>query len=535
MTVDNLEPLAPVTAWAPLAHPVFRMLWLAWLAANISMWMNDVAAAWLMTTLSADPMMVALVQSASTLPVFLLGLPSGAMADIVDRRRFFMGTQLWVAATATLLAVTAWFGALSAPLLLMLVFLNGIGLALRWPVFAAIVPELVARTELPSALALNGVAMNLSRIVGPMLAGFVIAGLGSAHVFALNALLSIGAAIIIWRWRYTPRVSALPGERFVGAMRVGLQYVAQSPGMRVILVRISVFFLQATALIALLPLAARRLEGGGAGTFTILLASMGAGAIVAGLGMGRIRGALGRDRLVVFGTLANAAATAAVAVSPNAWVAAPAMFVSGAAWLSVANSLTVSAQLALPDWVRARGMAIYQMGLMAGSAAGAALWGQVASLSDVRTSLLAAATLAVLLLVVLRHWRVETHGEEDLTPQRVWSEPVTKIPLQADDGPVMVTIEYIVDPEDAAAFTDVMRASRRSRLQLGALSWGLFRDTNEPRRYIEYYVDESWVEHLRRFDRVTAADVQLRERRIAFHRGDGPPKVQRFLAESVTR
>jgi MFS family permease len=211
------------------------------------------------------------------------------------------------------------------------------------------------------------------------------------------------------------------------------------------------------------------------------------------------------------------------------------MFLAGAAWISVANSLTVSAQLALPDWVRARGMSIYQMALMAGSAAGAALWGQIASWSSVRDSLLGSAALAVLMLFVLRRWHIEAHGEEDLTPQRVWSEPVTKIPLQPDDGPVMVTVEYLIDPQDAAAFTEVMRASRRSRLQQGALSWGLFRDTNEPRRYIEYYVDESWVEHLRRFDRVTAADVLLRERRLAFHRGDGPPRVNRFLGESVTR
>jgi hypothetical protein len=175
------------------------------------------------------------------------------------------------------------------------------------------------------------------------------------------------------------------------------------------------------------------------------------------------------------------------------------------------------------------------MALMAGSALGAALWGQVASASSVRTSLLGSAALALVLLLALRAWRLEEHSEEDLTPQRVWAEPVTAIPLQPDDGPVMVTIEYIIDEADAPAFSEVMRDSRRNRLQKGALSWGLFRDTADPRRYIEYFVDESWVEHLRRFDRVTAAEIRLRERRFAFHRGDGPPTVRRFLAESFSR
>jgi MFS family permease len=535
MTHETPESTAPATALAPLANPVFRRLWIAWVAANVCMWMNDVSAAWLMTSLSPDPVMVALVQTASTLPVFLLGLPSGAMADIVDRRQWFMGTQLWVTVTATVLAVTAALGVLNAPLLLLLVFANGIGLATRWPVFAAIVPELVKRSELTAALALNGVAMNMSRIVGPIVAGALIAGLGSSYVFALNAVLSLGAALIIWKWDSAPRVSALPGERFVGAMRVGLQYVSRSPGMRVVLVRIFVFFLQSTALIALLPLTAQRVQGGGAGTYTFLLACMGAGAIAAGLMLARLRAVLDRDQFVLHGTALNALATVAVAYAPSAWVAAPAMVVAGAAWISVANSLTVTAQLTLPDWVRARGMAIYQMALMAGSALGAALWGQVASMTSVRTSMLSSSVLALVLLLVLRRFRLEAHREEDFTPLRVWPEPTTAIPMQPDDGPVMVTIEYLIDDADAVAFREVMRDSRRNRLQMGALSWGLFRDTGDPRRYIEYFVDESWVEHLRRFDRVTNTEVRLRERRAAFHRGDEPPKVRRYLAESFTR
>src|SRR6187399_1258139 len=214
--------LANAAALTPLKEPTFRMLWLAWLAANMTMWMNDVAAAWLMTTLTPSPVMVALVQTASTLPVFLLGLPSGALADIVDRRRYFAGTQLWVSMIALLIAACALAGLLTAELLLLLTFLNGIGLAMRWPVFSAIVPEVVTRAELPQAMALNGISMNLSRVIGPTVAGALLASAGTAWVFVLNALLAGVAFVLILRWRSLPRASALPGERFVGAMRVGL-------------------------------------------------------------------------------------------------------------------------------------------------------------------------------------------------------------------------------------------------------------------------------------------------------------------------
>ena len=373
----------PVTStFAPLRRPVFRMLWATWITANTCMWMNDVAAAWMMTSLSASPAMVALVQTASTLPVFLLGLPSGALADILDRRRWFMATQIWVAIVGVVLSLVVLAGAMTPALLLALTFANGVGLAMRWPVFAAIVPELVPRDELPQALGLNSIAMNASRIIGPVLAGALIAGAGSAYVFALNAALSMASAIVIWLWRRDAApASVLPGERFVGAMRVGVQYVRQSPRMRAVLARAFLFFLQANALLALLPLVAQRVHGGGAGAFTLMLASMGAGAIAAALLLPRLRSsATRREPLVRAGTVVLALAMALVALVPNLWVALPAMLIGGMAWITVANTLTMSAQLALPDWVRARGMSIYQMALMGGSAAGAALWALAQSL-----------------------------------------------------------------------------------------------------------------------------------------------------------
>ena len=523
------EQRASLSTLAPLSVPVFRMLWLTWVAANTCMWMNDVAAAWLMTSLTTSPILVALVQSASTLPVFLLGLPSGALADILDRRRYFMATQFWVAAVALVLCATVLAGGMTAPLLLALTFANGIGLAMRWPVFSAIVPELVSRAHLPAALALNGIAMNASRIIGPLVAGAIIASAGSAWVFVLNAVLSVGSGLVIMRWKRDHVPSPLGRERLPSAMRVGLQFVRQSPRMRAVLWRISIFFLHATALLAMLPLLAKGLEGGGAGTFTLLLASMGAGAIVAAMFLPRLRQAMPRDVLVLRGTLLQAAATGVMAVAPNVYVAVPAMLVGGMAWITTANSLSVSAQLALPNWVRARGMSIYQMAIMGSTALGAAVWGQVATLTSVHTSLALAAVTGTIAMVVVQRLVADRSIEEDLSPSQAFKAPVA--PTPPERGHVVVTIEYFIDPARATDFRTLMQESRRSRLRQGALSWQLQHDIADPARYMEQIEDESWTEHLRRFDRVTTSDVALRERKLAFHLGDAPPVVSRFVVE----
>jgi len=522
------------TALAPLQGPVFRGLWLAWLAANMTMWMNDVAAAWLMTTLTTSPVMVALVQTASTLPVFLLGLPSGAFADILDRRRYFAATQLWVSLNALVLAALSLSGLLTAPVLLLLTFTNGIGLAMRWPVFAAIVPQIVGRPELPAALALNGIAMNLSRVIGPAVAGALLAAFSPAAVFVLNTLLAAVAFTLILRWKSEPRSSTLPGERFVGAMRAGLNYAWQSPRLKVILLRIFLFFLQSTALVALLPLVARGLHGGGAGTFTVMLSCIGAGAITAAMYFPRWRARFNRDQFVVAGTVIHALLSSLIVLVPEIWVALPAMLLIGMAWISVANSLTVSAQVAMPNWVRARGMSIYQMALMGGSAFGSVLWGQVAEHVGVRGAVLAAAACGVALLLLTRRLTVEGGADIDFTPAAARSVPEPAFDIAPDEGPVMVTLEYQIDPARAAGFTEVMQRTRRARLRQGALSWGLFRDVAVPGRYVEYFVDENWVEHQRRLERFTAFDAELRQQRLAFHLGPEPPVLRRYVGNTDT-
>jgi MFS family permease len=525
--------VSSTSPFAPLKREAFRMLWSTWLIANICMWMNDVAAAWLMTSLTTSPIWVALVQTASTLPVFLLGLPSGALADILDRRRYFIITQFWVAAVALLLCFAVLSDVMTPTLLLVFTFANGIGLAMRWPVFAAIVPELVPRAQLPAALALNGVSMNASRIIGPLVAGAVIASAGSAWVFILNAVLSVISAFVIMRWQREHVPSPLGRERLFSAMRVGLQFVRQSARLKAVLLRIFLFFFHSTALLALLPLVARGLEGGDAATFTLLLASMGAGAISTALFLPRLRQAFARDTVVLCGTILQSASTLIVAFAPNVYVAVAGMFLAGMAWLSTANSLSVSAQLALPDWVRARGMSIYQMAIMGGSALGAALWGKVASLGTLQLSLTIAAITGVMAMLCAYRLVVDRSIEEDLTPSRELKAPFAETPPKT--GNVLVTIEYLIDPARAADFGVLMQESRRSRLRQGALSWDLLRDISDPGRYIEQMVDESWTEHLRRFDRVTAADVALRERKLAFHIGETPPLVTRFVLEETVR
>ncbi len=519
----------------PLTNPTFRMLWLIWMAANTCMWMNDVASAWLMTSLTTSPVLVALVQSASTLPVFLLGLPSGALADILDRRRYFIVTQFWVAAVALLLCLAVLSGKLTAHMLLVLTFANGIGLAMRWPVFSALIPELVPKHHLPSAMALNAVAMNASRIIGPLLAGAIIASLGSAWVFVLNAALSILSGFVLIRWKRQHKESPLGRERLPSAMRVGLQFVKESPRMHAVLARTVSYFLQATAVMALLPLTAQRLHGpdaaGGANTFTLLLASMGAGAIIGALFLPRLRQAFSKDRLVLLGACAQAFSTLMVAYAPNIYVAVPAMFLGGLALISTANTLGVSAQMALPNWVRARGMSIYQMSIMGGTAAGAAIWGQIASLADVRTSLTVAAVFGVASMVIVQRLISDRQIEEDLSPSKAFKRPEVDIPPEA--GRVVVTIEYLIKADQVDEFKALMQDSRRSRMRQGALGWHLLHSMSHPERFIEQIIDESWTEHLRRFDRVTADDVALRDRKLAFHQGKEPPVVRRYFSDSV--
>jgi MFS family permease len=257
---------------------------------------------------------------------------------------------------------------------------------------------------------------------------------------------------------------------------------------------------------------------------------MGTGAIIAALSMQQVRQWMPHSRLLLLGAAMQSAGTLVVAWAPNVFVAAPAMFVAGMAWITVANTLTVSAQMALPDWVRARGMSIYQMAIMGATAVGAALWGQIATISNIHWSMGIAAFTGMAAMYAVHRYMPAHNIEEDLTPSRVFKVPVADAPPRS--GRIQVNIEYRIDAARADEFRTLMQESRRSRMRQGALSWELLHDLYDPGRFIEQITDESWTEHLRRFDRVTADDVSLRDRKLAFHVGDTPPLVTRTVIEA---
>jgi MFS family permease len=267
---------------------------------------------------------------------------------------------------------------------------------------------------------------------------------------------------------------------------------------------------------------------GGAETYTLLLSALGLGAIAISTQLPRFRVRWTRDELVLGGTVVNALGIAGLAFAPSVWFAVPAMVAAGAAWIMVANSVTIAAQLALPDWVRARGMSIYQMSIMGGAALGAVIWGQIAGHTSVPTSLAVCSASMLLSLAITRGRTLE--GSEDHTPTHPFQEPVPALALDLSEGPVMVTVEYLIDPARRAEFNDVMAESRSARLRAGAVSWGLFEDIERPGRFVEYFACDTWADYLRRFDRFTAADEKLQERRHAHHIAEGPPRISRFIA-----
>lgn len=519
--------------WAPLKFRTFRMLWIVWLTSNTCMWMNDVAASWLMTSLTTSVTMIALVQTASNLPVFLLGLPSGALADIFNRKKYFLFTQIWVAINSCILFISVAFELLNPTTLLIFTFLNGVGLAMRWPVFAAIVPQLIPKDHLSPALALNGIAMNVSRITGPIIAGLVIAYLGIAEVFALNVIFSIMAAIIVYQWKFEAEVSTLPGERFIGAMRVGWQFIGQSKRIKTVLLRVFFFFMQSSALLALLPLIAKNHFSGDAQTFTLLLACLGFGAVTAASQLPRIRSRWNRTQLANAGSLVQAITSIGVILSPELWTAIPLLIISGMAWICVANSLTISVQLSLPNWVKARGMSFYQVSLMGGSALGAALWGKVSDLTNIDVGVICGNIVGLLLLALIYKKEIEGDLEEDLTPVCPIEHPDSSHHIDMNEGPVMISIHYKIKQENREAFKLVMTKSKKSRLMQGALSWSLFENYQNPQAFVEYYIFDTWADYLRRFDRFTIQDLNMQEERHALHEGDSPPKIIREIATKL--
>ena len=523
---------AAVSPWAPLRERSFLLIWSAAVVSNIGTWMHDVAAAWLMTSLAPAPLMVALIQAATTLPVFLFALPAGALADLIDRRRLLLALQVTAAALAVLLAVIVASDLVSPGLLLLFTFLLGTMTAMGAPAWQAITPDLVPRPLLTQAVALNGVGINIARAIGPALGGLIITVLGLAWPFAFNAVSFLAVILALWLWRQQPKpASALPAERLAGAIRSGLRYARGSAPLRATLVRSASFFLFASAFWSLLPLVVRGSLAGGPALYGTLLASVVMGAVAAALVLPRLKARLGADGMVTAGTGLLAAGMALLALVPVVAVALPACLLAGLAWISVMSSLNVSAQLALPAWVRSRGLAVSLAVFFGSMTAGSIVWGFLAGLIGTPGALLLAAAGALAGILASRPWHLLGDCTLDLSPSGHWPAPVVdEAVVVADRGPVLITVEYEIDPPDAAAFAVAIDALSHARRREGAFFWQVFTDAENPRRRVEAFMLESWLAHLRQHERVTVEDRHVQEQVRALHRGGSPPRVTHLVA-----
>ncbi len=525
--------VATASAWSPFRYRAFALLWTATLISSIGTWMHEVGAGWLMTTLNPSPAIVALVQAATTAPIFLFALFAGALADRVDRRRFLVVVNVVLTAIVGAMAALTAADAMTPTLLLTFTFAIGTGAALMAPAWQAVVPSLVPRESLQPAIALNSMGINIARAIGPAFAGFLISAVALSAPFIVNAAshLVIIAALLLWRPEATAK-RTLPPEPLLGAMATGIRHASHNDALKATLLRSFGFFTFASAYWALLPLVARDIEGGGAELYGVLLAAIGGGAVAGALALPYIRKNVDANRLVAAGTLTTALAMALLGIAQDAVFALPAAVLGGLGWITVLTSLNVSAQTALPNWIRARGLAIALMVFFGCMAAGSAVWGQVATSTSISMALLIAAAGAVIAIPLT--WRAKLgQGENlDLTPAMSWPEPVVSEDIAAspDRGPVMVTIRYRIDEAQSETFLATMRELSHERYRDGAHDWGIYQDAADSQTWIEWFFLPSWAEHLRQHERATKHDEDTHVRARKFHRGSEPPEVNHYLA-----
>lgn len=536
MTTDLASPSADSrSALAPLRQTLFRALWLAAFFSNIGTWIQDVGAAWLMTSLSASPVMIALVRTASALPMFLFALPAGALADVVDRRRLLLFTQGVMLIAAALLAALTFAGMMTPTLLLALTFALGLGTALNAPAWQAMVAELVPRAQIPAAISLNSASINLARSIGPAIGGLLIAAVGPGATFALNALSFCGVMYVLYRWRPQEIPTVLPAERVLGAMRAGIRYVRHAPEVLAVLIRSAAFTLSASALLALLPALARFQMGRGPTGYGVLLGVFGAGAMLAVTLLPRARRTLSAERIVTIAFLSFAAALFVLAWAPLLALVDIAVFIAGGAWLTLLSTFNASIQAVVPSWVRGRALAVSIFVFFGCMALGAALWGYVADAYGLAVSFTAAGVGLLIGLLATYRLRIVKGEALDLSPSVYWPAPNIVKEFASHEGPVVVTIEYMIDPTQLSHFRRIMRRIRRIRRRDGAMSWGLLANVERPNHYTETFVVESWLEHLRQHERVTVADRALLEKARALHAGTEPPRVTHYMVERLSR
>jgi MFS family permease len=523
---------AKSSGFEPLAIPLFRNLWLASIVSNLGSWMQDTAGAWLMTALTPSPLLVALMQTAASLPVVILGLPAGATADIFDRRRLLIFWQAWMLGAVAFLSVLTFFDIISPWILLSLTFLLNIGAAMNSPAWQAIVPEVVPKAQLPDAISLNSAGFNLARAVGPALGGLAIAifaraTTGAASVFSFNSLSFLAVILVLYRWHRTPLFkSALPAERIYGSMRSGIRYLRFAPMLQAAFMRTLIFTLFVSAVWALLPLVARNDLRQGALGYGILNGSMGFGAVIGATLLPRVRRVLTADKIIAYSTLVFVAVLLILTFVKIPLVVIPFLVAGGFAWTSAMSTLNLAVQVSVPAWVQARGLGVYQMIFSGGMALGGVVWGLVAEHFSVSRSLLCAAIgLGVTFPWSLR-FSVLRGAPPDLTPHSYTAPPpALGGEREETDGPVRVAIEYFIDPGDYSEFTQAAHRLRNVRMRDGAIRWGIYQDAADPRRMLETFITESWLEYLRQRERFTASDRRIRDEVTGFHRGKEPPRI----------
>jgi MFS family permease len=529
---DDMEPHGKDTTstWHPLHHTVFRALWLATFVSNIGTWMHEVGGAWLMTMLAPTSFMVALVQVATSLPMVLLALPAGTLADVVDRRRLLLVTQSWMCLTTACFGVLVGLDVITPQLLLALICTMGLGVALNAPARRTITPEIVPRNDLSAAVALEATSVNIARALGPALGGLIMATMGPVTLFLLNAASFLGVIVVLYSWRPHVRARRLPAEDFWAAMQAGIRYVRHAPAVRAVLVRAGTVTLCGSAFLALLPLMARSELGQGAAGYGGMMGCFGIGAAAGTIVLSRLRQHWSSERIVAGATLVLAVVLLIVAVVRLFGVICVVMVGGGAAWLILLSTLNASRQAAVPAWVRGRALAMYVLVFFGGMAGGSSLWGTVATFSGIPLTLVGAAGGLLLVLVLTRHYPLATSEEYDVTPSEHWQMPNDHHQVDPEQGPVLVTVAYRVAPPQVQAFVQAMHALGLQRRRNGAIRWGIFSDVTEPDRYLESFVVESWGEHLRQYERLTVADQEIEEQVRSFHSGDTPPLVSHFIA-----
>jgi MFS family permease len=508
---------------SPFKLPIYRGLWSANVVTTIGGYVNDVGAAWLMTSLSPSPLMVSLIQVAANSPFFLLALPGGALGDIVDKRRLLLMTQIAMMLLSALLGVLTLAGLISPVGLLLILFAVEIFDALAGPAWQTLVPEIVDPKDMRAAITLNSVGINVARAVGPAMGGALVAVTKtSGPAFLLNALSFLGVIAFLWRWKRRTEKTALPAERLVGAMRVGARYVRYSPRFRATLVRIGAFMLFSSAVATLLPVIARTYLHRGPGAYGVLLGFMGAGAVAAVPVLQSAQRLMKTDGLLAIATAMSAFVELALGTVHNFPILCGVMLVAGIAWLTVMSSMNNAAQSVLPSWVRARAMAVYLMVFFGAMTAGSILWGVIATRLGAPMAMTIAAAGLVSTLALIPRYRMVEHEKLNLNPSLHWPAPMIALPILNDRGPVLVTVEYRVDPQHAEAFIQAMEKIRLQRMRTGAFQWGLFNDAADPTQFVETFLSESWAEHVRQHGRVTVADREIQDSIKAFQMGKEP-------------